>query len=71
MKQAATALNADQEVVTTLKVETSKVPIGAFMNLLFTSGRFLGIREHLVLKPIASSEALTPHLNELLERAVG
>ena len=31
--------------------------------------RFLGIREHLVLKPVATSDALTPHLNYLLERA--
>jgi hypothetical protein len=28
------------------------------------------MREHLVIKPIASSEVLTPHLNDLLERAV-
>ncbi|MCY4554601.1 MAG: helicase-related protein [Candidatus Poribacteria bacterium] len=69
VKQAATALNADQEVVTTLKVETSKVPSGRYEFAIY-QWRFLGIREHLVLKPIASSELLTPHLNYLLERAV-
>ena len=32
--------------------------------------QFYGIKEDLVLKPIASSEVLTPHLNRLLENAV-
>ena len=68
VKQAATALNAEQEVITTLKVRTHKVPPGRYEFAIY-QWRFLGIREHLVLKPIALSEALTPHLNDLLERA--
>ena len=68
VKQAANALNAEQEAVTTLRVRTNKVPSGRYEFAIY-QWRFLGIREHLVLKPIALSEALTPHLNDLLERA--
>ena len=68
VKQAANALNAEQEGVTTLKVRTNKVPPGRYEFAIY-QWRFLGMREHLVLKPIALSEALTPHLNDLLERA--
>ena len=68
VKQAAATLNAEQEVATTLKVRTNKVPPGRYEFAIY-QWRFLGIREHLVLKPIALSEALTPHLNDLLERA--
>ena len=69
VKQAAAVLNTDQDVVTTLKVRTNKVPTGRYEFAIY-QWRFLGIREQLVIKPIASSEALTPHLNYLLERAV-
>ena len=68
VKQAAAVLNTEQEVVTTLKVRTNKVPPGRYEFAIY-QWRFLGIREHLVLKSVASSEALTPHLNDLLERA--
>ena len=68
VKQAAAVLNTEQEVVTTLKVSTNKVPPGRYEFAIY-QWRFLGIREHLVLKPIALSEALVPHLNDLLERA--
>ncbi len=68
VKQAANALNAEQEAVTTLKVRTNKVPSGRYEFAIY-QWRFLGMREHLVLKPVALSEALTPHLNDLLESA--
>ena len=68
VKQAAATLNAEQEAVTTLKVRTNKVPSGRYEFAIY-QWRFLGIREHLVLKPIALSEALVPHLNDLLEKA--
>ena len=68
VKQAAAVLNTEQEVVTTLKVRTNKVPPGRYEFAIY-QWRFLGIREHLVLKPIALSDLLTPHLNDLLERA--
>lgn len=68
VKQAAEALKADQEVVAMLKVRTNKVPSGRYEFAIY-QWRFLGIREHLVLKPIAISGELTPHLNSLLEWA--
>ena len=67
VKQATAALNTEQEVVTTLKIRTNKVPPGCYEFAIY-QWRFLGIREHLVLKPIALSEALVPHLNGLLEK---
>ena len=69
VKQAAATLNTEQDVVTTLKVKTNKVPSGRYEFAIY-QWQFLGMREHLVLKPIASSERLTPHLNDLLEQAV-
>ena len=69
VKQAATALNAEQDVATRLRVRTNKVPLGRYEFAIY-QWRFLGMREHLVIKPIASSEVLTPHLNYLLERAM-
>ena len=68
VKQAAAVLNAEQEVITTLRVRTNKAPAGRYEFAIY-QWQFLGIREHLVLKPIASSEELMPHLNYLLERA--
>lgn len=68
VKQAA-ALKTDQEVFTTLKVRTNKVPPGRYEFAIY-QWQFLGIKEQLLLKPIASSEVLTPHLNHLLEKAV-
>jgi hypothetical protein len=68
VKQAAAALNAEQDAFTTLKVKTNKVPPGRYEFAIY-QWQFLGIRDHLVLKPIASSEMLMPHLNYLLERA--
>ena len=38
------------------------------MNLPFTNGDSTGIREDLVLQPIASSEVVTAHLGHLLKR---
>ena len=70
VKQAAAVLNTEQEVATTLKVRTNKVPPGRYEFAIY-QWRFLGIREHLVLKPIALSDVLVPHLNDLLEKAEG
>ena len=69
VKQAAVALNTEQDVVTRLKVRTNKVPLGRYEFAIY-QWRYLGIREHLVIKPVASSGELTSHLNDLLEKAV-
>ena len=69
VKQAALALDTEQNVVTTLKVQTKDVPAGRYEFAIY-QWQFHGIKEDLVLKPIASAEVLTPHLNRLLENAV-
>ena len=69
VKQAALALDTEQNVVTTLKVQTDDVTAGRYEFAIY-QWQFHGVKEDLVLKPIASSEVLTPHLNRLLENAV-
>ena len=63
------SLEAKPRAVTTLRVQTSEVPEGCYEFVIY-QWRFHGIREDLVLKPIASAQELIPHLSRLLERAV-
>jgi hypothetical protein len=69
VKQAATALDTRQRVITALTVQTNEVPAGRYEFAIY-QWRFHGIREDLVLRPIASSETVTAHLDHLLEKAV-
>ena len=57
VKQAAMALNAKPRVFTTLKAETNDIPEGCYEFAIY-QWRFHGIREDLVLKPIASVEGI-------------
>ena len=57
-----------QRVVTALKVQSKEVPAGSYEFAIY-QWQFHGIREDLVLRPIASSEAVTAHLADLLEKA--
>jgi ATP-dependent helicase HepA len=68
-KQAAMSFDTRQRVVTTLKVQANEVPVGRYEFAIY-QWRFHGIREDLVLRPIASSEAITAHLGRLIEKAV-
>ena len=69
VKQAAMSLEATLRAATTLKVQTCEVPEGRYEFVIY-QWRFHGIREDLVLKPIASAKELTPHLSRLLEKAL-
>jgi len=70
VKQAAmTFADINQRVITSLKVDSNEVPTGRHEFAIY-QWRFHGIREDLVLRPIASSEAVTAHLGRLLEKAV-
>ena len=69
VKQAAMSLEAKPPAATTLKVQTSEVSEGRYEFVIY-QWRFHGIREDLVLKPIASAKELTPHLGRLLEKAL-
>lgn len=68
VKQAAMTLNAKPRVFTTLKAQTNDIPEGRYEFAIY-QWQFHGIREDLVLKPIASAKELTPHLGRLLEKA--
>ena len=67
VKQAAMSFDAKHRVITTLKARTSEVPEGRYQFAIY-QWRFHGIKEDLVLKPIASSEAVTPYLGRLLQK---
>ena len=69
VKQATMSLEATPQAATTLKVQTSEVPEGRYEFAIY-QWRSHGIREDLVLKPIASAKELTPYLSRLLEKAV-
>ena len=68
VKQAARSLETSQRVFTALKAQSREIPTGRYEFAVY-QWQFHGIREDLVLTPIASSPALTPHLGRLLENA--
>ena len=69
VKQAAMSYDTKQQVITTLKAQANEVPVGRYEFAIY-QWRFHGIREDLVLRPIASSDAVTAYLGRLLEKAV-
>ena len=69
VKQAARALGTEDNVVTVLKAQTDVVPAGRYDFSIY-QWQLLGIKEDMILKPITTSEVLTPHLSHLLEGAV-
>ena len=69
VKQAALSVDAKQRVITKLMVRTDKVPSGRYEFAIY-QWRFHGIREDLILQPIASSDLVTEHLSRLLEKAI-
>lgn len=69
VKQAAMSFDTKQRVGAALKTQANEVPAGRYEFTIY-QWRFHGIREDLVLRPIASSEAVTAHLACLLEKAV-
>ena len=68
VKQAAARLEIEPNVFAKLKVHTRDVPAGRYDFAIY-QWQFHGIKGNLVLKPVSSSEVLTPHLNKLLEKA--
>ncbi len=69
VKQAAKSFDTKERVIVSLKAQANEVPAGLYEFAIY-QWRFQGIREDLMLKPIASSETLTSHLSHLLEKAV-
>ena len=69
VKQAARSFDIKQRVVTNVEVVSNVVPAGRYDFAIY-QWRFYGIREDLLLKPIASNVLVTEHLSRLLESAV-
>lgn len=69
VKQAALAFDASQRIVSHLKVVSNELPKGQHPFAIY-QWHFHGIREDLVLQPIASSELIIKHLGRLLEQAI-
>ncbi len=69
VKQAALSFDTKQRIITKLMVKTDKVPSGRYEFAIY-QWRFHGVREDLILQPIASSDLVTENLNHLLEKAI-
>ena len=69
VKQASLRLENEDNVVTVLSAQTNDVPPGRYDFAIYR-WQFYGIKEDMVLKPLTTFEALTPHLNRLLQDAV-
>ena len=68
VKQAAMAFDTRKRVFTALKVNSNKVPKGRYEFAIY-QWQLHGVREDLVLRPVASSNTVTEHLSGLLENA--
>ena len=68
VKQAAMAFDTKQRVFTALKVNSNEVPEGRYEFAIY-QWQFHGVREDLVLRPVASLDTVTEHLSGLLEKA--
>jgi ATP-dependent helicase HepA len=68
VKQAAHSLDTKRSVIASLSVVSNEITGGRYEFAIY-QWRFHGIREDLVLKPIASSAVVTEHLGRLLETA--
>lgn len=68
VKQAALSFDTKARAVTTLMVKSNQVSAGRYEFAIY-QWQFHGIREDLVLRPVALSEVVTAHLVNLLEKA--
>ena len=66
VKQAAMAFDTRKRIFTALKVNSNEVPKGRYEFAIY-QWQFHGIKEDLVLRPVASSVEVTKHLSALLE----
>jgi ATP-dependent helicase HepA len=68
VKQAALAIDTKKRVITKLSVVSNEIPAGQYEFAIY-QWRFHGIREDLVLKPIASNTLVTEYFGRFLESA--
>ncbi len=70
VKQAALAFDSGKRIVTALKVQSDVVPKGQYEFAIY-QWKLYGVREDLILRPVASTDLLSEHLSDLLQRAEG
>ena len=68
VKQAAATFDTKRRVTTVLQSQSSIIPKGIYEFAVY-QWQFHGVREDLVLHPVASNDAVTKHLSSLLEKA--
>jgi hypothetical protein len=68
VKQAAMSFDIKNRVITSLKARSNEVPAGRYEFAIY-QWQFHGIKEDLVLLPVAASDSVTAHLADLLEKA--
>jgi hypothetical protein len=68
VRQAALAVDIRRKVHTRLKVQAANVPPGRYDFAVY-QWRYHGLRENLVLQPVASSQCVATHLTRLLQEA--
>lgn len=68
VRQAAVSFSERKRAVATLQAYSGEVPPGRYEFAIY-QWRFYGIKEDLVLRPVASSPIVTSHLSRLLEEA--
>ena len=66
VKQAAMTFDTKKRVVTVLRSKSGKVAKGSYEFAIY-QWRFHGIREDLILQPVASTDVVTKHLSDLLK----
>lgn len=68
VKQAAATFDTKRRVMTVLQYKSNKVPKGSYEFAVY-QWQFHGVREDLVLQPVASNDVVTKHISSLLEGA--
>jgi len=68
VKQAALTFNTKERVMTVLQAKSTDVPKGTYEFAIY-QWHFHGIREDLVLQPVAATDVLTRKLSKILETA--
>jgi len=68
VKQAALSFDTKKRIFTALKVNSNEVPKGKYEFAIY-QWQFHGIKEDLILQPVASLDAVTEHLSGLLEKS--
>lgn len=69
VKQAALSLDTKRRIAVVLKVRDDSIPPGKYPFVIY-QWQFLGVKEDLLFRPVASIEAVTERLSGLLQKAI-